>query len=314
MNFSDIKTQTLAPPTLESVAALRDLTFRKARELLQAAVPARLHPAKFQELCTLLGLRRAVTNHASNLLTMKRVHAAIGESLIEAWLELQPRHLWLVTFTPDQWLIDEITPTLRLEHAHRESPNWLRALGLSGLGMFELAPFLNHPAAAEGRLLALHLHFLGIADDETTLSERVRSFNEAHQAKCSIGAFVTAKRITPEVGHVNKATTYGAKPLFSSKRVTPSRDKEGAYKLRAAPLPAQLALRVAELTSYVRPAQLIITRHSSAWPWRQRILEMAGLSAGPKQPPMLDKDQLDRLWSAVWRAAGERRYERVQMS
>lgn len=148
MDFSGIKTQTLAAPTLESVAALRDLTFAKARELLQAAIPAGLHPLEL-DVRTLLGLRRAVTTHASNLLTM-RLHATTGQGLIEAWLELQPRQLWLVTFTPDHWLIDEFSPMLGLELARRESANWLKALGLSGLGMFELQPFLNHPAARAG--------------------------------------------------------------------------------------------------------------------------------------------------------------------
>lgn len=299
---------------MEGVARLRNITFRKARGLQETAIPAALLAHQNEALCALLGLRRTeLRNNASNLLTMKKLHAAIGEGMLEAWRQIQPRPFWLLTFTPDHWLIDELDPVLGLESARRDSANWLKALGLSGFGMFEFEPFMNHPLARRGLAIALHLHFIGVAAQEATLPKRVRSYNETHRAKCSIGAFVTAKKITAEIGHICKATTYMAKPVFSAKRVTPRRDDDGGYNLRNAPISPQLALRTAEIMSYVAPSQLMITRHSSGWGYKQRIVELAGLRAGLTQPQMLWPDELDRLWRDVWRAAGVDSYQRVQL-
>jgi hypothetical protein len=59
--------------------------------------------------------------------------------------------------------------------------------------------------------------------------------------------------------------------------------------------------------SYLLVTDLIVTRGSAAWHWRQDLLRSIGRSI--LHSPLV-KEDLDDLWNAVWKANGRRDYQR----
>jgi hypothetical protein len=214
----------------------------------------------------------------------------------------------LLTITPDDWHIDEKQPELRVKQWRAAAARWLNKLGFTGLGVVEFQPYLNHPNAKHGRVISGHLHVMGFPDDLRSFKKRVTEFNTLNASRCTIGAFAVARPIKLTEADVAMVAYYLFEPLHWAKRLTPSRKNEGKVKHRKDRLPFHLALRCAEIVSYVSVTDLLITRGRVAWGWRQQLLGAVEL-ASPDY--ILDHPELDRLWTAVWREDKARGYERV---
>ena len=283
-----------------------------AAYLLRNALPDGLSRQQRANLKFILGLDRARprTRHASNLSLRAPLIEQFIISMLGIWAETMGREMQFLTLTPESWHIDEKRPELNVQQWRAESGRWLKKLGFTGLGMVELQPYSNHPAAIDGRVIAAHLHVMGFADDPWTFKERVAEFDSANAKRCSIGAFAVANPIKLTEADVAMVAYYLFEPLHWSKRLAPSRVAANKSKHRHDRLPFHLALRCAEIMSYVAITDLIVTRGSVAWGWRQQLFGAIQLAQADYT---LDEQELDRLWATVWGQGKERGYDRVSL-
>ena len=298
--------------SVETTQGVKTNSLRWARYLLRNAIPEGLTRSELADLHFILGLDKAKprTSHASNLALRQPLIEQFIVSMLGLWDETMGREMQLLTITPDEWHIDEKQPELCTRRWRAEAGRWMTNLGFTGLGVVELQPFLNHPAAIEGRVISAHLHIMGFADDPHTFDDRVARFSRTNAGRCSIGAFAVAKPIKLTEADIAMVAYYLFEPLHWAKRLTPSRKSEGKLKHRHDRLPFHLALRCAEIMSYVAITDLIVTRGRVAWRWRQLLVKAAQLASAECT---LDARELDRLWSSVWAKGKDREYERVSM-
>lgn len=299
--------------SVETAHRVKANSARWARTLLRSAIPEGLTRSESQDLRFILGLdkSRPRTSHASNLSLRVPLIDQCIDSMLGIWAETMGREMHFLTITPDHWHIDENRPELCPTQWRADAGRWLNRLGFTCVSAIELAPYSNHPAAKEGRVISAHLHSLGFADDPHTFSPRVTEFNQSNAWRCALGAFAVARPIKLTEADLAMVAYYLFEPLHWAKRLAPSRTAKGKVKHRKDRLPLHLALRCAEIMSYLKITDLIVTRGKVAWRWRQELLEAVQLA-----PPdyALDFNELDRLWSAVWHAKGDRRYDRVRVS
>ena len=298
--------------SVETAHGVKTNSLRWARNLLRNAIPEGLTRAELADLRFILGLDKAKprTSHASNLALRRPIIDQVIASMLGIWAETMGREMQLLTITPDEWHIHEKRPELCTPRWRADAGRWMTNLGITGLGVVELQPFLNHPTATEGRVISAHLHIMGFADDPYTFDARVAKFSQSNARRCSIGAFAVTRPIKLTEADIAMVAYYLFEPLHWAKRLTPSRTSEGKLKHRHERLPFHLAMRCAEIMSYISITDLIVTRGRVAWNWRQELIKAAQLA---KSDYVLDANELDRLWSSVWAKGKNREYERVSV-
>lgn len=283
-----------------------------AKQLVRDALPE-LPIMQRNDMNDLLGLGRQprCNPHASNLAVRDALIDRSIVSLLGAWRDSSEREMQFLTFTPDTMHISEERPEIRLKEWRDQCRRWLDQVGFTGMGVIEFAPHLNHPAAKHGRVISAHLHAIGYADDPRDFSKRVAEFSGRNKSRCSIGAFAFAEPIKMTEEDVAMVAYYIFEPPHWAKRLTPSRILTGKLKHRKAELPQHLALRCAEIMSYMKVTDLIVTRGTAAWLWRQELVRSVDMGDADA---MLDRRDLDRLWASVWKDAKDRDYRRVELA
>lgn len=315
MDLFDLKTLIAETPTPEVVQRLGKAAQRKALGILRSSIPAGLRPDHQRMLDAILGLTRGhlPNAHASNIRERLELHAAVGDTFVAAWDESSLRQQRSITITPDAWLIDTQAPIFDLQSARNQAARWMRKLKITGLAGIEFQPFLNHPAS-EGWVISPHLHIVAYSDDEHRFADDLANFKESMRSHCSVGEFVVGKPIRVTPGDVMKVSSYGFKCLTSATRLSPSRKEPGKYKLRLAPLPPMLALRTAEIMSYMSTSDLIIVRGTAAIGWRRLLWSQLNPCHSARPRGMFNRPDLDRLWSDVGRCCGKPNLSRFSIT
>lgn len=281
-----------------------------AQKLLRSAVPDGLGHQHYADLRLVLGLGRqpSINGFASNTTVRHFLVPVFIDVIMSTWSLLGGRQMQFLTVSPGDWHIDEKAPVLRPRIWRAESSRWFDQLGFTGIGAFELAPFLNHPAAEFGRVVSPHLHAIGYADDESSYPEKVTALNARFSSRNAIGAFAVNVQVRQTEGDVAMVARYLIDQLRHAKRLTPSQKHPGKLKHRKADLPFHLALRCAEMLSYLKFTDLLVTRGNAGWHWRQQLIRSLG-------PPFMElplvQEDLDDLWRGVWMADGRTNYRRV---
>ncbi len=315
MNFFDLKPYLSEKPTPEVVDRLGRWAQSKARAILTARIPADLHFQQRRTLRAILGLTRGhpPNAHASNLKERLKLHGAIGATYLMAWDESAERQQWSVTITPDSWLIDVADPSFNHRKLRAESARWMNKLGLTGQAFLEFQPIINHPAS-NGPVISPHVHIVAYPEAENGFGGRLEAFKQAMQGRCSVGEFVVGKPIISAAGDVMKVSSYGAKCLTSATRAVPSFEALGTYKFRKVPLTFKLAMRTAEIMSYMSTSDLIITRGKAAIRWRRLLFSQLNPCHSARPPHMYSEADLDRLWASFWRCSGAPHLGRVELT
>ena len=313
MEISRPKTQSQSfsrQKTIQTALGVTEHATVLARALLSSAIPNGLCHEQAADLRLVLGLGRqpSINSFASNTATRAQLVPAFIEIVMRTWSHLFERQMQFLTITPGDWHVDEKHPVLRIKAWRDEAWRWFNNLGFTGISILEFAPYLSHPSAGSGRVISPHIHALGYAADETTYLEKVKKFNERFSSRNAIGAFAVNRLVGHTEGDVAMVARYLIDQIRDAKRPSPSRDMPGEYKHRKAALPFHLALRCAEISSYLKVSDLIVVHGGVAKQWRR---ELIGSLRAAFTDALLTNDDLDRLWTAVWRAKGGRSYDRV---
>lgn len=313
MHILHPKTHYQTFPKLKTVKTALEVTENataRTRGLLRAAMPDGLSDQQATDLRQVLGLGRQppINSFASNTHVRSLLVPRFIEVLMRTWSLLCERQMQFLTIAPDGWHIDEERPILRPKAWREEAARWLAQLGFTGMGFIEFAPYLNHPSARHGRVLSGHLHAVGFADDESTYRRKITRLSDRLEGLNAIGNFAVNRPVNLTEGDLAMVARYLIDQLRYAKRLSPSRKNPGRFVTRDAELPLHLALRSAEILTYLKFTDLIVTRGGTGWQWRQELIR----SVGPAlTQASLVREDLDDLWCAVWRLKDREHYMRV---
>ena len=285
--------------------------YEKARAYFENCLPKALAPELLDEMRNVLGISTVSppAAYASNVAFMQAISRGLQGLFAEEWKLNAERELILLTITPAQWMVDELSPVVDLRLWRGQAHRWLRRLNLTGIAFIEAAPFINYPWESRGRAISFHLHAICYRTDPTNYDD-IEATLRAQLDTTMLIPFpsIDTRQIRQNESHVSFTAGYISKPGDSAKHITIKPDEKP--RLRNVKLPKPLGLRQAEIMSFLKPQELILACGNAAKEWRRAILETVGVVGTQRFPDRLCDRALEGLWRQTKEALQKERSSR----
>lgn len=274
--------------------------YGKARVYFERCLPKRLAPLPYQAMCEVLGTGPdpVPRPYASNIAFMQALSKGLQRTLAAEWQLNSERPVHLLTITPAEWVVSEYDPVIEIKRWRRQAYNWLDQLNVTAIAFIEAAPFINYPWEREDRGISFHLHAICYKTSPSQYRRAQAALRDRLDAK-KLVAFpsVLTKPIMQNRSNVAYTSGYISKAGVHAKRIWLNPDNKA--ELRNAVLPRLLGLRQAEIMSFLRPQELILTSNRAAGIWRKAILEAVGPIGTQRFPDRMSDRQLETAWCQV---------------
>lgn len=274
--------------------------YDKARTHFEDCVPNHLGDPVYRSLCQILGVAESkqAAAYASNITFMQQLSRGLQQVIADEWHLNGQRELHILTVTPGDWVVSEYEPVVDLKRWRAEAQRWLKRLDVTAIAFIEATPFKNYPWSGPGRAISFHLHAICYLTDPKKFPAKLASLNAQLKTNMVLKLpAVVSKPIHQTESDVAYVSGYISKIGVSAKRV--GIERNGKDRLYNAPLPKLLGLRQAEILSFLKPQELIISRGKAGQAWKASILANVGLVAIQRYPDRLTDGQLHQLWGGM---------------
>lgn len=303
-DFSDLGNLEICAPADQGFGKLNPtkpfVGYSKAQEYFERCLPRNLGEQAHCSLIRVLGVGDGAQAepYGCNVAFMQAMSTGSQSTIAAEWLINAKRELHFITITPADWMVDEFSPIIDLKRWRMQLARWLIRLDVTALALIEAAPFTNYPWERDGRAISFHAHIVCYKTDAKKFTAAFRSLRAQLDKDMLLNLpSIVIKPIRQIEADVRYVSGYLAKPATSAKRVTWISDDE--IRLYNTALPRILGLRQAEIMSFLRPQELIVTRGSAAWEWRKSILASVGMIGLQRYPDRLPDRQLHQLWGGM---------------